>query len=392
LDISGSSQFSAIVDGGNSLTLMPAFIDLHAHFRDTGTLEKESPFPAETVESGSLAAAAGGYGTLICMANTRPVTDTSEKALVVRERARTLGLIDLYPVLPLTKNMEGRELVRMDGAYRPLLLSEDGKDLADDDLFLEAMKQAKQSGLPVSCHCDLGGENNAVRRVIGLGRRAGCHVHIAHVSTKEAVEMIREAKKSAEEYPGFKLSCEATPHHFGATEEDARRMGEESFGRVNPPLRAEADRQAILAGLTEGTIDAIATDHAPHSEADKAGGAPGFSGLEIAFALSFSYLTQDAKIPATGDFTGETGKSLRRLSRLMSANPARILGLQNRGRIAEGLRADFAIVDTRALWKIQPAQFRSRGKCSPFDGRELRGKVVMTTKGGQIVYDGGGNV
>jgi dihydroorotase len=272
------------------------------------------------------------------------------------------------------------------------LLSEDGKDIADDGLFLEAMKQAKQSGLPVSCHCDLSGEDNAVRRVIGLGRRAGCHVHIAHVSTREALEMIREAKKSAEEYPGFKLSCEATPHHFGANEEDARRMGEESFGRVNPPLRAEEDRQAILAGLTEGTIDTIATDHAPHTEADKAGGAPGFSGLESAFAVSFSYLMQDAEITAAGDFTGEASESLRRLSRLMSANPAKILGLQDRGRVAEGLRADFAIVDTRALWKIRSAQFRSRGRCSPFDGRELRGKVVMTTKGGRIVYDGGGNV
>jgi dihydroorotase len=265
------------------------------------------------------------------------------------------------------------------------LLSEDGKDIADDGLFLEAMKQAKQSGLPVSCHCDLGGENNATRRAIDLGRRAGCHVHIAHVSTKEALEMIREAKKSAEEYPGFKLSCEATPHHFGANEEDTQRMGEESFGRVNPPLRAEADRQAILAGLTEGTIDAIATDHAPHSEADKAGGAPGFSGLESAFAVSFSYLTQDSKIPTTGE-------GLCRLSRLMSANPAQILGLQDRGRVAEGLRADFAIVDTHALWKIRSAQFRSRGKCSPFDGRELRGKVVMTIRGGRIVYDGGYDV
>jgi dihydroorotase len=185
------------------------------------------------------------------------------------------------------------------------------------------------------------------------------------------------------------------PHHFAATEEDAARMGDESFGRVNPPLRSEADRQSLVAALFDGTIDAVATDHAPHSHADKAKGAPGFSALESAFAVSFSLFAQGATfsggdLPAIGNAAPQASENLRLLSRLMSANPARILRLADgqggRGRIAEDLRADFAIVDPHAQWKIDPAQFKSRGKCSPFAGREFRGRVAMTVKAGRIVY------
>jgi dihydroorotase len=387
------------INGGafsHSAVLMPAFIDLHAHFRDPGFLEKETPLPKETLESASLAAAAGGFATVVCMANTKPVIDTIEKARVLKIRSDTLGLIDLYPVLSLTKNMEGRELsgIKDLPAAEILMLSEDGKDVADDSVFLAAMGEAKRLGIPVSCHCDCGGteaeaakkagrpraewsrieENNAVRRAIELGTKAGCHVHIAHVSTKEAAELIRAAKKNPPS--GCVLTCEATPHHIGATEEDARRMGDESFGRVNPPLRSEADRQAIIAAVHDGTIDAIATDHAPHSEADKAAGSPGFSGLETAFAVCLPHLTHEMT----------PNQELRRLSALMSKNPAHILGLKDRGKIAEGLRADLVIVDIQAQNKINPAQFKSRGKCSPFADRELRGKIIMTLNAGKIVY------
>jgi dihydroorotase len=372
---------------------MPAFVDLHAHFRDPGFPQKE------TLESASLAAAAGGYGTVVCMANTNPVIDTLEKAVSLKERSDALGLIDLYPVLSLSKNMEGRELSGIKnlpaGCALPLMLSEDGKDLADERLFLAAMAEARRLGIPVSCHCDFGGieaeaaqaagrpraewsrmgENNAVRRVIELGKRAGCHIHIAHVSTMEAAALIHAAK-SPPANPPFTLTCEATPHHIGATVEDAMRMGAESLGRVNPPLRTEADRRAIAAAVCNGVIDAIATDHAPHSEADKAAGAPGFTGLETAFAACFSALNID----------------LRRLSALMSANPARILGLYKgpggRGRIAQGRRADLVIADTRAVWKVRPEQCKSRGKCGPFTGRELRGKILVTIRGGRITFGG----
>jgi len=359
------------IDGrgfGSSAALMPAFIDLHAHFREPGFPHKE------TLESAALAAVAGGFATVVCMANTNPVTDTVEKARALKARNDALGLISLHPVLSLTKNMEGRELseiknlsIKELSAAGVLMLSEDGKDVEDDNLFIAAMEEAKRLGVPVSCHCDLGGENDATRRAIELGKKAGGHIHIAHVSTKEAADFIRLTKKSLPADTGCVLTCEATPHHIGATEEDARRMGDATFGRVNPSLRSEADRQAIIAALHDGTIDAIATDHAPHSEADKAAGSPGFTGLETAFAVCHSHLADI---------------DLRRLSALMSANPARILGLQDRGRIAEGLRADLVIVDTEATWKVEPEQFKSRGKCSPFAGKELRGRVLMTLNGG----------
>jgi dihydroorotase len=324
--------------------------------------------------------------------------------------------------------MEGKELSGIgevpprakDEARIPLMLSEDGKDLADEGLFLAAMREARRIGVPVSCHCDFGGgeaeaakergdarsvlsrieENNAVRRAIELGKRAGCHIHIAHVSTKEAVEMIRRARAELREKTGgeggaprngavggnaeggvFRLSCEATPHHLALTEERARELGEESFGRVNPPLRAEADRQAILEALLDGTIDAIATDHAPHSPAGKAGGAPGFSGLETAFAVCYTELVR--KLPHA-----EGSPGLGRLSALMSAGPARVLGLaSDRGRIAPGLRADLVVVDPEASLKAAPAAFKSRGKNTPFAGRELFGGVLMTIRGGRVVFE-----
>jgi len=386
-----------VIDGkafGAAAVLTPAFIDLHAHFREPGFPEKE------VLESACLAAVAGGFATVVCMANTKPVIDTVDKASELKARSGALGLIDLYPVLSLTKNMEGRELSGIkdlpngkNSSGLPLMLSEDGKDVGDDNLFLAAMKEAKRLGLPVSCHCDFGGpeaaksaagkrsewsrmeENFAVRRAIELGKKAGCHIHIAHVSTKEAVQIIREAKKNSVSGNGFLLTCEATPHHIGATEEDAERMGDETYGRVNPPLRSKADCEAVAAALRDNTIDAIATDHAPHSGDDKAAGAPGFTGLETAFAVSLSCLTP--------------GIDLQRLSALMSANAARILGLEDRGRVEKGLRADLVIADTGANWKVEPEKFKSRGKCSPFAGRTLRGKILMTLNEGRIVFGGG---
>jgi dihydroorotase len=394
---------------------MPSFIDLHAHFRDPVLPDNGNPFPdgnsfpSEMVESASLAAVAGGYTTVVCMANTNPVTDTIEKVRAIKARSDALSLIDLYPVLPLTKNMEGKELSAIKNVSKNdlssagvLMLSEDGKDVADDDLFLAAMDQAKRLGVPISCHCDCGGpeaqeaktagcsrtewsrieENNAVRRAIELGKKIGCHIHIAHVSTKEAADFIRETKKNLSATSSFSLTCEATPHHIGATEEDAHQMGDESFGRVNPPLRTQTDRRSIIAAICDKTIDSIATDHAPHREADKAAGAPGFSGLETAFAVCLSNLTSEIT----------PNDILQRLSALLSANPARILDLHDRGEIRAGLRADLVVVDTQTRWKIEPEKFKSRGKCSPFAGKDLPGKVLMTLNAGKIVFAGDGNV
>lgn len=367
--------------------LMPAFIDLHAHFRDPGYPGKE------TLESGSFAAAAGGYGTVVCMANTNPVIDTFDAAGALKTRSRRLGLIDLYPALALTQGMNGKALSDITRPTLPgiRLLSEDGKDVADDGLLLAAFQEARRLGIPVSCHCDAGGpaaaqakqagapravwsrleENNAVRRAIAFGRNAGCHVHIAHVSTKEAVALIREAKKAH----ASPLTCEASPHHLVLTEDDAGRLGPESWGRVNPPLRTEADRQALIEALIDGTIDAVATDHAPHADADKAEGAPGFTGLETAFAVCRTELVREDRL------------TLSRLSGLMSAGPARILSLGDRGRLAQGLRADLALVDTETVWQASPVAFKSRSINSPFIARPFRGSVLMTIHHGRIVWE-----
>ena len=379
-------------DPNSSLVLMPAFVDLHAHFREPGFSDNPpspegegSPPAKETIESACLAAAAGGYGTVICMANTKPVTDTIKQAQSVKNRSDAIGLIDLYPALSLTKGMEGKELSEItlfkenqnvlsgnSDVPAPIrLLSEDGKDVANDELFLAAMTEARRTGIPVSCHCDLNGENNATKRAIELGKKAGCKLHIAHVSTKEAMEMIRDAKKNNNQ-----LSCEVTPHHIALTEKDAAILGLESFGKVNPPLRTEDDRRALIESIVDGTVNAIATDHAPHTSADKEQGAPGFTGLETAFAVCYSTLVMPGHI------------GLSKLSSLMSAEPARILGLDQgkagRGRIEPGLRGDFAIADLSTAWTVEPLLFKSRGKNSPFAGNKLHGKIVMAIHNGMI--------
>ncbi|MDR1094816.1 MAG: amidohydrolase family protein [Spirochaetaceae bacterium] len=386
--------------------IMPAFIDLHAHFRDPGFPEKE------TLESATLAAVKGGYATLVCMANTFPPTDTVAAAAALKARSDALGLIGLYPAMSLTKGMEGRELtgirlIHEEGSRgnlrcRPLgsgpaylsevkrgvlqsktpeinprsgfirVLSEDGKDIHDDGLFAEALRAAAEAGIPVSCHCDRDGENAATGRALRLAKETGASMHIAHVSTKEAVAMVAAAKK---ERPG-KVTAEATPHHFFLNDRRADALGPDTFGKVAPPLRSEADRKAVLEAVLDGTIDAIATDHAPHTEADKETGAPGFSGLETAFAVACTAIV-------------ESGESdLCHLSQLMSAAPARILGLEDRGVLGSGKRADFAIVQHETQWTVDKATFRSRGKNTPFHGMELSGLVLMTVYGGKMVYEG----
>ena len=396
-----------VIDGrglspGGLPVLMPAFVDLHAHFRDPGFPEKE------TIESASLAAAAGGFCTVVCMANTRPVIDTVEKVRRLENRSGALGLVDLYPVMSLSAGMEGSELsgiTALAPGEGPLMLSEDGKDMASDDLFLAAMKEAKRLGVPISCHCDFGAdENNAVRRAIELGMKAGCHIHIAHVSAGEAVETIRQAKAAVKAAAktaasgigsGFVLTCEAMPHNLCLTEEDAAKLGADTWGRVNPPLRSERDRMALIRALADGTVDAVATDHAPHSAEDKERGAPGFSGFETAFAAVYTELVRS--VPRNGAGSGGTATgviSLKYLSSLMSARPARLLGLgdgarngaRKRGRLLPGYRADLVIVDTESSRIAEPAAFKTRGKNTPFAGKELFGTILMTMKEGRFTF------
>ncbi|MFZ4617569.1 MAG: dihydroorotase [Rectinemataceae bacterium] len=399
-----STDIDARSEDGRPLLLMPAFVDLHAHFRDPGFPDKE------TLESGCLAAVAGGFGTVLAMANTRPATDSCALALDSRNRALRLGLVDYYPALTLTEGLGGAGTGHLDRLPAMpaqlhvsgfLALSDDGRDVDDESLMREAMQKAAAHGLLVICHCELGpakpgqgedpeawysspagreadrqAEIRAVERALRLAVETGCRLHLAHLSTRESLALVREAKKT---FTTMRISCEVTPHHLALSEDDASALGASGKGRVNPWLRGEDDRRALLEGILDGTIDAIATDHAPHSAADKAAGAPGFSGLETAFALASEAL---AGIP------GGTGSSdYRLISRMMSASPAAILGLGDRGKLAIGQKADLVLIDPDAGWTVDPERFRSRGKNSPVAGRRLRGRILMTIHEGRIVYE-----
>ncbi|MDR2796137.1 MAG: dihydroorotase [Spirochaetaceae bacterium] len=374
VDVSPESEARPIdglvFDGGGRLVLTSGFVDMHAHFREPGFSEKE------TLESASLAAARGGYTSVVCMANTKPPVDNEAAAYSIKRRADTLGLTRLYPAISLTEGMNGKKLSpyleaepSAARAYSPPLLSEDGKDVEDDGLFSAALRRAAEGGHTVSCHCDLGGEDAAVDRALRLG--AGCRVHIAHVSTKGAAELLRHHKKRD---PRTLLTAETTPHHIALTCRDAATSGPETFGKVAPPLRGEEDRLALIEALKDGVIDVIATDHAPHTTEDKLNGAPGFSGLETAFTVCYSTLVKRHNF------------SPQKLFSLLSAAPARILGLSGHGAIAAGNNADIVILDTECETLIDSAMFASRGKNTLFSGRKLYGAVVLTLCGGRVVY------
>jgi dihydroorotase len=368
-----------VFDGGGRLVLTAGFIDMHAHFREAAAScgQGDGGGGKETLESASLAAARGGYTSVVCMANTAPAVDNAAAAAAIKRRSDAIGLVSLYPAISLTEGRLGGKLspylaspAEADGD-RPLLLSDDGSDVADDGLFAAALARAAERGIPVSCHCDIGGEDAATERAVRLwtdGGGAG-RLHIAHVSTAGAAEVIRRQKRL-----GAALSAEATPHHIALTDRDGKAAGEETFGRVAPPLRAEADRRAVIEALRDGTINAIATDHAPHTENDKLNGAPGFSGLETAFAVCNTALVR------------ENGFSPRQLFSLMSAEPARLLGLGGAGAVSPGKDAGLVILDMEREVVFDGEKLASRGKNSLFLGKKLVGAVLLTLRGGRIVY------
>ena len=380
--------------------LMPAFVDLHAHFRDPGFTHKEDAV------TGSRAACAGGYGTVVLMANTNPVISTSEAAFAVNARVKAAGLIDAFQAVSLTRNFDGQdttELASLDAKQVPVA-TEDGREVASAAVMLRAMESCARSSAVVSCHCEDPelarsakpfrdaaliaaregresdereslaraerllrlAEDTMTARNLSLARAARACVHIAHVSTEGAIAAVREAKALARD-GSFTVTCEATPHHLSLTDAVPE--------IVNPPLRGEADREALVAGILDGTVDAIATDHAPHTAEDKAAGAPGFSGIQIAFATVNTALAK----------TGRVG--LKKLSALMSANPASILGLK-RGLLRSGYDADLVLVDPDASFTVDPesADWHSRGKNTPLAGKMLSGVVLATFKRGRTVF------
>ena len=418
----GSNVLPSYFDA-HGRTLMPAFIDMHVHLRYPGQTQKED------LDSGLHAAVAGGFGTLVAMPNTAPVISTRDDALRVEQEAYKRKLCRVFQTLSITKDFAGEDTSALDelSAAEVPVISEDGHDVASAAVMLEAMQKAGKHNVIVSCHCEdtalaqaakpyreraLGfmkkygipadrwtytaqevpasvefeidgcftaanrllelAENVATERNIALAGAAGCHIHVAHCSTAYCLDAVRRAKEriAAGKAPqGFDVTVEVTPHHLSLAGTDAPMLR----ALVNPPLRSEDDRRALIDAIADGTVDVISTDHAPHTSADKAAGSPGFTGLETSFAVCHSVLCKKEGFPLT------------RLSELMSARPAELLGL-DAGLFKAGCDADFVLVDPDEVWIVDSGSFHSKGRSTPQNGRELVGRVHATFLGGRQVF------
>ena len=373
------------------LTIFPGLIDMHVHLREPGFEKKEN------IESGSRAAVKGGFTQVCCMPNTKPVTDNKVVVSYIKNRAREVGLCKVNPIGAITEGQEGKNLAAI-GAMKAagaVAVSEDGKSVVATNLMANAMMYAADFGLKCLCHCEdsalvdggvvnegyystLTGLKGSIRaaediiiaREICLAESLSLPVHICHVSTYSGVQLIREAKAR-----GVQVTAETCPHYFTLT--DAAIADFDTNTKVNPPIRAEKDRPAIIEGLKDGTPECIGTEQPPHQEADMkvddALASFGISGLETACALSYTQLVKGGVLP------------LAELADKMSANPAAILNLQG-GRLEVGAPADLTIVDLNKVWTIDPKDFVSKGKNTPFAGREVYGRVKYTVVDGDIKY------
>lgn len=353
-----------ILQGGGR-TLLPAFVDLHAHFRDPGFPHKEN------ILSGSRAAAAGGYTAVSVMANTSPTCDCPEIAQYIKEKAKEVGLVELFPVGAITRSLQGEVLSDMEG-LAPFVwaFSDDGMGVQRDGVMALACQKATSLGRPLIVHCETQDIENRrlsetlmVARDLVLTHYTGCRLHVAHVSTTIAVIMIDWAKRHNTE-----VTCEVTPHHLC--------LDADVGYTVNPPLVDQTTRQSLESALAEGQIDAVATDHAPHTSKDKANGVPGISGIETAFSLLYSQLVNPGRL------------SLSQLSRVMSLNPARILGL-SKGALALGYDGDVVLIEEDESFTVSENLLVSKGKNTPLLGTVLSGKIWATVHKGEIILING---
>lgn len=376
----------------DGLVVCPGLVDMHVHLRDPGLTYKEDIF------TGTAAAAHGGVTSVACMANTDPVVDTPEQVRYVKDKAAQANGVHVYPIAAVSMGMRGEEPSDADALKKAgaIALSDDGCNVDNANLMRDVMIHAKRLEMPVLCHCEdttmvegravnegsvsrqlwLEGrpaiaEEIMVMRDAMLAEETGAHVHICHVSTAKSVDIIRRMKKR-----GVVITCETCPQYFALTEDEILTQG--SMARVNPPLRTAKDIKGIIAGLKDGTIDAIATDHAPHSAEEKSRPltrAPsGMVGLEtsLAIALTELYHTGKMKLPD--------------IIKRMTYTPASILRLSSKGRLSLGSDADITIFDPEEVWTIDPEQFASKARNTPFAGREVKGKVKYTIVGGNVIY------
>lgn len=374
--------------------IVPGFIDLHVHLREPGEEYKE------TIETGSRAAVAGGFTAVVAMPNTKPPIDNAAQVAFVKERAAAANLCRVYPAGAISKKQEGKELAELGDMHAAgaVAVTDDGKPVTDAGLMRRALEYAKAFDLPVMVHEEeptlargvmhegevstrLGlrgipgaAESVMVLRDLSLAELTGGRLHVAHVSTAESVRAIRDAKKR-----GLRVTAEATPHHFTLTDEAVAASDYSPHTKMNPPLRSAADLQAIREALADGTVDAIATDHAPHSQLEKDDlefdlAANGVVGLETALPLTLALVREGVISPL-------------RAVELLSWGPARSFGLPG-GKLEEGGVADVTVVDPEARWTVRAAEFRSKGRNTPFEGREVQGRAVLTVVGGRIVHGG----
>lgn len=383
-------QADTVIDAAGCY-VMPGLIDLHVHFRDPGLTYKED------IETGSKAAAKGGFTTVCCMPNTKPVVDNVETVKYIIEKGEKTGLTNVLPVGAVTKNMAGVEITDVEELKKAGIcaISEDGKSVMNSGVYRKAMKNAAKANVPVLAHCEdinlveggvinlgdksseLGvkGISNAVEDVIAmrdimLAKETGATLHLCHCSTKDSVEMVKRAKEE-----GIKVTAEVCPHHFSMCSDDI--TSNDGNFKMNPPLRAKEDMEALIQGLKDDIMDVISTDHAPHSEEEKAKDlehAPfGIVGLETSVALTVTNLVKKGYLTPM------------QMAAKMSYNPAKVLGIP-KGTLDEGKIADITIIDPDKEYTIDVNTFESKGKNTPFDGYKVSGEVEYTILNGKVVY------
>ena len=381
------SNDTIVIDISN-MVLFPGFVDVHVHLREPGFSYKE------TIRTGTLAAAHGGFAHVADMPNLNPVPDCVDALNLQRALIEKDALVHVHPYGAITVGEKGEQLADLAGmAQNVIAFSDDGRGVQSESIMRQAMAECRRLGKILAAHCE---DNSLLRdgyihdgayarahghrgicsesewgqiaRDVKLAGETGCAYHVCHVSTKKSVEVIRAAKRR-----GVNVTCETAPHYLAFTQDD---LQEDGRFKMNPPLRSREDRAALIAGVADGTIEVIATDHAPHTAEEKsrglAGSAMGIVGLECAFPLMYKYMV----LPGT--------LTLEKLVALMSDNPRRIFGLG--GGLNVGGEADFTVLDLGAQYEIDPAAFLSKGRATPFAGWPVQGRAVLTIVGGREAY------